>query len=244
MNIAVILAGGVGKRMNPNGIPKQFLKINDVPIIIHTLLIFQECEEVDGVIITCVKEYMEYLKNLIEQYKITKVLEIVEGGETNQLSSYNGVMAANKFVNKNEKNIIVMHDGVRPIIDSDLIKRNIETARKFGAAISCAQSKETTVIADGTNGEITNITERQNTYIARAPQTFLLDELTAAHKKAHELGETNMIDACSVMNKFSNSCKMHIVKCSSANIKITTPDDFYVAEALIKSKKAKQVLGV
>lgn len=244
MNIAVILAGGVGKRMNPNGIPKQFLKINDVPIIIHTLSIFEECKEVDGIIITCVKKYMEYLTDLIEQYKITKVLKIVEGGETNQLSSYNGVMAANDFVNKSEKNIVMLHDGVRPIIDSDLIKRNIETVEKYGSAISCAQSKETTVIADEANGEILNITERQNTYIARAPQSFFLEELTKAHQKAHELGEINMIDACSIMYKYSNSCKMHVVKCSSDNIKITTPDDFYVAEALIKSKKAKQVLGV
>ena len=244
MNIAIILAGGVGKRMNPNGIPKQFLKINDIPIIIHTLQVFEECNEIDGIVITCVKEYIEYLEELTRQYKISKVLKIVEGVETNQLSSYNGIVAANELVNSTEKNIVLMHDGVRPIIDVDLISQNIETVKKYGSAISCAQQKETTVLTDGTDKQIVSITERENTYIARAPQSFFLEELLEAHKKAREAGEKEMIDACSLMSRYANKHNMHVVKCNSDNIKITTPDDFYMAEALIKSRKAKQILGV
>lgn len=244
MNIAVVFAGGVGKRMNSNGIPKQFLKIDGVPIIIHTLLVFEECKEVDGIVVACVSEYIGYLRELVNQYKITKVLSIVEGGETNQLSSYNGIVAASQMANEEEDNIVLMHDGVRPIIDDMLIKQNIAAVKKYKSAISCVPTKETTVIIDKQEKNIINITDRENTYIARAPQSFRLKDILEAHEKAREVGEKNMIDACSLMTKFSSLSNFHIVECSSDNIKITTPDDFYIAEALIRSKKAKQILGV
>ena len=118
MNIAVIFAGGVGKRMKSSGIPKQFLKIHGVPIIIHTLQKFQECKEVDAIVIACVASHLTYMQELVEQYNINKVQKIVKGGKTGHQSIYNGLIAA-KQISKTDKDIVLIHDGVRPIIDSE-----------------------------------------------------------------------------------------------------------------------------
>ena len=147
MNIAVIFAGGVGKRMRNVGMPKQFLKIHGMPIIIHTLQKFQECEEIDAITIACVETHIEYMEKLVEEYRITKVKKIVVGGTTGQESIYNALKAANELSN-NEDDIVLIHDGVRPIIDSDLIVKNIENVKKNGSAISSVPQKETTIMLD------------------------------------------------------------------------------------------------
>ena len=240
MNIGVIFAGGVGRRMKTNGIPKQFLNIHSVPIIIHTLNIFQETKEIDAIIVVSVKTHIDYMKELIQEYNIKKVKMVVEGGETGQLSIYNGLKAA-KEISNNEKSIVLIHDGVRPLISNDLIKKNIETVKEFGSAISCVGQKETTVISE--DGEIIEkTTVRSNTFLARAPQSFFLDDILELHEKVLAEGEINMIDSCSLMLKYNN--KPHIVECNSDNIKITTPDDYYIAKAIIELKENMQIMGV
>ena len=118
MNIGVIFAGGVGRRMNNNGLPKQFLKIHNVPIIIHTLNIFEKCKEIDAIVIACVSTHIDYMEELVEEYKISKVKKVVVGGETGQLSIYNALKVA-KEISVSDKDIVLVHDGVRPIIDSE-----------------------------------------------------------------------------------------------------------------------------
>ena len=119
MNIAVIFAGGVGRRMNSRGIPKQFLKVNGVPIIIHTLQVFEHSKEIDKIVIACIDEYIKYLQSLISLYHIKKVASVVKGGSTGQQSIYNGLYAAS-LIAKEEKSVVLLHDGVRPLIDDDL----------------------------------------------------------------------------------------------------------------------------
>ena len=128
MNIAIVFAGGVGKRMGQTDKPKQFLEIAGKPIIIHTLEKFEENPNINGIVIACLKEWIKYLEELIKKFNITKVAKIVEGGETGQLSIYKGIEAAHTLYPENS--IILIHDGVRPFINEDLINKNIENVKK------------------------------------------------------------------------------------------------------------------
>src|SRR5690606_21856736 len=112
MNVALIFAGGVGSRMNSKAKPKQFLELYGKAIIIYTIEIFDNHPDIDGIIISCVKEWIDYLKDLITKFNISKVIEIVPGGETGQISIYNGLVAIEKHFPPNS--IVLIHDGVRP----------------------------------------------------------------------------------------------------------------------------------
>ena len=242
MNIAIIFAGGVGKRMKTNGIPKQFLEINEIPIIIHTLNIFNNTEQIDAIIIACVNTHIDYLKKLIEQYKISKVKGIVNGGRTGQESIINALEKA-KEISVSDSDIVLIHDGVRPIIDSKLIIDNIKCVKKYGTSITCLKQRETTIISKS-HENVEEITNRDETYVARAPQSFYLDDIVEAERKTLKNGDIECIDSCSVMKKYGKYKNPHIVLCSNDNIKITTPEDYYIAEALIQQRKNKEVWGI
>lgn len=239
MNIVVIFAGGVGKRMKTNGTPKQFLEIDEVPIIIHTLRIFENSENIDAIVIACLEEYIEYLNKLIEKYGITKVKLVVKGGKTGQLSIINGIKAAKK-ISESEEDIVLIHDGVRPIIDEELIISNIENVKKYGTSISCLQQRETTVISKS-HTSVEEITKRDDTFVARAPQCFYLNEILEAENNAIDNNDTDCIDSCSVMMKYGKYKQPHITECRNDNIKITTPEDYFIAKALIDQRKNRKV---
>lgn len=240
MNIGIIFAGGAGKRMRNKGLPKQFLKIYNIPIIVHTIKIFQECEQIDAVVIAIIEKYLIYMQDLVKEYNLTKVKMIVPGGETGQLSIYNGLKAA-KEISNGEKSIVLVHDGVRPLIDTKLLEKNIESVKQFGSAISCVPQKETTILSNDGN-IIDQTTDRDKTFIARAPQSFYLDDLLELHEKVLEEGKNDMIDSCSLFLRYGK--KPHIVECNSDNIKITTPDDYYIAKAILEVNENMQIMGV
>lgn len=242
MNIVAIFAGGVGRRMRTNGTPKQFLEINGIPIIIYTLRIFDEAKNIDGIVIAGLSTHLEYLKNLIKEYDIKKVLDVVEGGKTGQESIINALNAAKKF-SKNEKDIVLIHDGVRPIIDEKLIDDNINNVKKYGTSISCVEQKETTIISSS-HEKIEEITQRSETYVARAPQSFYLNDILEAETNSINNNDLDCIDSCSVMRKYGKFKEPHITLCNSDNLKITTPDDYYIAKALIEQRKNKEVWGI
>ena len=231
MNIAVIFAGGVGKRMKTNGMPKQFLKIDEIPIIIHTLNIFNNTKQIEAIVIACVNTHIEYLKKLVKDYNIFKVKSIIAGGRTGQESIIKALEEAKK-ISESNKDIVLIHDGVRPIIDSKLIIDNIECVEKYGTSITCLKQRETTIISKS-HENVEEITNRDETYVARAPQSFYLDDIVEAER-----------NSCSVMKKYGKYKNPHIVLCNNDNIKITTPEDYYIAEALIKQRKNKEVWGL
>lgn len=225
MNIAVIFAGGKGIRMGKER-PKQFIEVYDKPIIIHTLEKFEKHKEIDYIYIACLKSWIPHLKDLIKQYNITKVKEVVEGGKTGQLSIYNGISAAYKDFPEKDT-IVLIHDGVRPFIDDDLISRNIEAVKKYGSAISSSLAIETFEIIDE-NGEVSKIVDRNISKVAKAPQSFYLNDIIEVHNQALKDGIDNSIDSCSLL--YSYGRKMHVVDCSTDNIKITTPKDLYISK--------------
>ncbi len=239
MNIAVIFAGGVGTRMRTKGTPKQFLEVNDKPILIHTLEKFEKNENIDAIVIACVKEWIQYCWEIINKFNITKVRNVVPGGETGQESIYKGLRAA-VDISESDKDIVLIHDGVRPIIDDELIDANIASVKKFGSAITCVEAKETVAMVND-EGIVTGVTDRQTSRIARAPQSFYLRDIFEVHNKAIEEGNTNVIDSCTLMLKYGK--EMHTVLGKSDNIKITTPDDYYIFKALLEAKKDSAIFA-
>ena len=143
MNLALIFAGGVGKRMGNSGIPKQFLRLYGKEIIIYTLEIFENNENIDGVVISCLEEKIELLKKLIVKYEFKKVKSIVSGGKTGQESIYNGLKELEKYYSKND--IVLIHDGVRPLINNETVNNNIELVKQKGNAITTAPAIETII---------------------------------------------------------------------------------------------------
>lgn len=227
MNIAVIFAGGVGKRMGQTDKPKQFMEIMEKPIIIHTLEIFEKNKNIDKIIISCLSDWIKYLQNLLKKYNITKVDKIVPGGTTGQMSIFNGIKVAKELYS--DDSIILIHDGVRPFIDDELINKNINSVLKNGSAISSVLSTETFTIVDE-NNNIQNIPARSNSLIAKAPQSFYLKDIYNAHIKAQSEEKYEFIDSCTMMYYYNY--KLTTVLTDYDNIKITTPKDIALAESI------------
>lgn len=240
MNIAVIFAGGVGKRMHSKECPKQFLKIYNKPIIIHTLEYFEKHPLIDAIVISCVEEWMPYLEELIYKYRIEKVKKVVVGGETGQLSIYNGLKAAEDVAN-GEKAIVLIHDGVRPLINAKLITDNIESVKKNGSAITTAVVKETILVVNEGSATINYVPSRKNSRVARAPQSFWLNDILNAHEKALSEGKKDYIDSCTMMQEYGYD--LFLVDGPGENIKITTPEDFYIMRAILEAKENAQIYG-
>jgi 2-C-methyl-D-erythritol 4-phosphate cytidylyltransferase len=236
-SIGVIFAGGVGSRMHTKDKPKQFLEIFNKPVIIHTLEHFQNNVYIDAIVISCVEEYIDYLRSLIEKYHIDKVQRIVPGGETGQLSIYHGLCAA-KEISDEEKSIVLIHDGVRPLINSQLLTDNIETVEKYGNCITAGIVKETIVVIND-KYEIQEVPSRVHSRVAKAPQSFWLNDILKTHEQALQDGITNSIDSCTLMQQYGH--KMHMIDGPYENIKITTPDDFFTMRAILETKENEQI---
>lgn len=239
-NIAVIFAGGVGRRMNANGKPKQFLELHGKPIIIYTLELFDNHPMIDGIIVVCVKTWIQYLKKMLKKFEINKVLSIVEGGESGQESIFIGLQEAYSKTQKDNDVIVLIHDGVRPLITENTITDNIETVREKGNCVTSIPAYETFVIKKS-NGDL-EIPSRADSLIARAPQSFFLKDILRCHLKAQEEGKADFIDSCSMMSYYGY--KINTIIGPIENIKITTPTDFFVFKAMVEVHENQQIFGL
>ncbi len=239
MNIGVIFAGGVGSRMHSKEMPKQFLKVHDKPIIIHTLEHFEKNDEIDAIVIACVADWIEHLKNLLYKYRIEKVKKIVAGGESGQISIYNGLCAAEEVASGN-KAIVLIHDGVRPLINPSLLSENIRCVKEHGSAVTAGIVKETIVVIDK-DGRIEQVPSREKSRVAKAPQSFWLADILKVHRQAMKDGVLNAIDSCTLMKQYGHA--LFMLDGPYENIKITTPDDFYTMRAILDAKENAQIYG-
>lgn len=237
MNIAVIFAGGRGTRMNTKDKPKQFLMVHGKPIIVHTIEIFENHPEIDGIIVVCLEDWISYMKDMKYRYRLDKIGKIVAGGKTGQMSIYNGLVAAAEVYGTKD-NIVLIHDGVRPLIDEKTISANINCVKEHGCAVTCASAKETFIITDDSN-EVRKVADRSQSKMAKAPQSFYLKEILDMQNKAIAEGNIDMIDSCTLMNYYGK--KLYVVECGYENIKITTPDDFYMFRALYDARENQQL---
>ena len=239
MNIAIIFAGGTGQRMNSRTRPKQFLELHGKPIIIYTLEHFEQHEQIDEIIVVCVAGWIDYCRELLKKYQITKVKAVIPGGETGMLSRFEGVKKAAELYP--EDTICLMHDGVRPLIDHDLISRNIASVEKYGSGVTVAPAVETIAVKNRDN-KVGKIIDRSLCQMAKAPQSFRLGELLKAHQEAVDAGETDCIDTAYLMQQSGHD--VYTVEGSAENIKITTPTDFYTFRALMDIRENSQIFGV
>lgn len=220
--------------------PKQFLEMYNKPIIIHTIEHFETHPMIDCIVVVCVEDWIPYFEKLLYKYRIEKVRKIVPGGPTGQLSIYNGLNTAKKIAGA-EKSIVLIHDGVRPLINEQVISDNIESVRKNGSAITTAVVKETILVVNEGTSTIDYVPSRSNSRVARAPQSFWLEDILQAHERSLAEGIDNTIDSCTMMHRYGHS--LFLVDGPGENIKITTPEDFYTMRAILEAKENAQIYG-
>lgn len=238
MNIALIFAGGTGQRMNTKTKPKQFLELHGKPILVYTIEHFQKHEAIDGIILVCVESWIDYAEELIQRYGLTKIAAVVPGGETGQMSIYNGLCEAVRHYPRDA--LVLIHDGVRPLIDAKTISDAISCARKHGSAVTVSPAVET-VTMESEEGKIGEIIDRSHCLMAKAPQCFFLGDILDMQERAIVEGRTDFIDSASLMAYYGHS--LYTVEGQRTNIKVTTPLDFYIFRAVMDANENSQIFG-
>ena len=242
MNAALIFAGGTGSRMKVRDKPKQFLEMNGKPIIVHTIEHFDEHPDIDLIVVVCLEGWIDFLWKKLEKFNIKKVVKVVPGGASGQESIRNGLFAIRDDVEgKDDNTIVLIHDGVRPLIDEKLISDNIECVKKNGNAITVVPAIETIIETDD-DGDISKVADRTHCKMARAPQSFYLKDILNVHYRAMEDDQLEMIDSAMLMQHYG--VVLHTVVGPVENIKITTPMDYHIFRALVMAKENEQVGGL
>ena len=230
MNRVLIFAGGKGTRMkSESNIPKQFLKIENKYIIIHTLEKFERCPDVDDIIIVCLQGWIGELEKSIKEFGLKKVSKIIAGGLTGFDSRLKGLEALTDSETYDE-DIVLIHDGVRPFVPSDIITENINCTKISGNAITVAPLNET-LIYTATNPN--SMFNRSNCFLARAPQTFYVKKIYELYQRALSENKTELVDSATIAYHYGET--LNYVTGPEENIKITTPLDYYIATAIIQS---------
>jgi len=238
MNYALIFAGGTGQRMNSKSKPKQFLELHGKPILIHTLEYFEKHEMIDGICVVCLEKWHDELQMLLRRYGISKVKWVTKGGATGHDSIYNGLLVMSRDCKADD--VVLIHDGVRPLITEELITENIEAVYKYHTAITVEASAET-VVSIGQDGQIRDVPPRAEMNIAKAPQSFFFGDIAEVHELAQRDGYKS-IDSCDLMHHYGRS--LHSVKSTPYNIKVATPSDFYVFRAIYEARENSQIFGL
>jgi 2-C-methyl-D-erythritol 4-phosphate cytidylyltransferase len=227
MNAAIIVAAGQGVRMGPL-VRKQFLQLDGSPILSHTLRVFDSCPLIDHICLVVPEGEIAYCRqNVLPAATLQTPLTLVAGGPARQDSVWNGLMAL-----KGSSGLVAIHDGVRPFVTSEQLADCIQMADRHGACILGIPATDTlkTVSADG---HIYSTLERENVWLAQTPQVFRYDLIWKAHEQSRKEGITGTDDAELLEKTLGTPIK--IIPGSRNNIKITTPEDLLLAEALFKT---------
>ncbi|MDR2132224.1 MAG: 2-C-methyl-D-erythritol 4-phosphate cytidylyltransferase [Clostridiales Family XIII bacterium] len=238
MTVALIFAGGTGIRMNARAKPKQFLELHGKPIIVYTLEHFEAHPDIDDIVVVCVESWIQSLKHTLRQYAFEKVTQVVPGGAGADKSIYNGLKALENKCASDD--IVLIHDGVRPLINAELISANIAKVRECGNAITVEAVTESVVMLNG-SGNIAQVPPREKMYAAKAPQSFGYGGIWDLYQRANRdgLGTVDSAHLCDVYG-----VKMHTVISTPNNIKITAPADYYIFRALFEAVENEQILGI
>jgi 2-C-methyl-D-erythritol 4-phosphate cytidylyltransferase len=229
LNLALIFAGGVGERMGYGNLPKQFLKIGGKPIISLTIDKFQKHKDVDGILIVCVDKYINECQYEASINGFSKIIDIIPGGSTAQESILAGLRRLKEF--SNENNTIMIHDGVRPVIDEELISRNIVAVAKYGSSVTIVPCNETVLFRKEGENAAFNALDREKCVIARAPQCYKIDDVLPAAEYSYK-ENIEFVDTYSLMENYGISASP--VECDHSNIKVTTYSDFLMVKTLIE----------
>lgn len=231
-NIALIIAGGVGTRMGQN-IPKQFINVYDKPVIIYTLEAFQKHPQIDAIEVVCLDGWNDVLRAYAKQFGISKLENVVCGGENGQDSIRNGLCDIAERYNDDDV-IVLIHDAIRPMVGDDVISDNIRVCRQYGNAIAvvpCTAAMLKTYDSLSTEEQV----PRDNLKITQTPQAFFLKDICEAHKEALNKGITNSVASCTMYIELGK--KLYMSKGSEKNLKLTTSEDIEIFKALLMTRK-------
>ena len=220
----VVVAAGSSERM---GVDKMLMTLGAKPVIIRTLMAFQQSPLVDDIVVVTKAEKIMGLADMIKLYDISKVTQVISGGATRMESALAGVSAVRKGAK-----LIAIHDGARPLVTQDLIRRVVEAANEYMAAVPAVRCVDTMKQVDA-NGVIAGSVDRDSVVRVQTPQVFDADVIKGALSKAAEKN-LPLTDDCSAMEMMG--VKTHVVEGDTGNIKLTEPEDRVLAEAILKSR--------
>ena len=232
-NVALLIAGGSGNRMHQD-IPKQFITVNERPVIVYTLEAFENHPAIDAIAVVCIQGWEQVLWAYAKQFNITKLKYIVPGGKNGQDSIRNGVFELEKHFDKDD--LVLIHDAIRPMVSAEIISDNIRVAREFGNAITvipCAEAMMQTedgVVSVGSY-------PRDRLKRTQTPQAFKIGDICNLHRRALEAGITNSVASCTL--KIEMGEQVYFSAGSEKNIKLTTVEDIDIFKALLAAKRSE-----
>lgn len=229
---AILPAAGSGKRMGKD-IKKQFLKLNGKEIIVYTIEKFEQCNEVDEIIIVTTEETIPFLWEIVKREGFQKVVAIVKGGIERQHSVYAGICAVSE-----KTDFVIVHDGVRPFVAIEDISKTIEIAKQKGACVLGVKTKDTIKICDEEN-KIIQTPKRDFVWCIQTPQVFKKSLLLKAFEKANKTGFVGTDESVLIEQM---GFDVFVEEGHYDNIKITTPEDMMIAEAFVKKQIKKEVI--
>ena len=231
-NIALLIAGGSGNRMGQS-IPKQFLTVNERPVIVYTLEAFQKHPEVDVIAVVCIEGWQSVLQAYANQFNITKLRYIIPGGKNGQDSIRNGVYELEKHFDADD--IVLVHDAIRPMVSADIISDCIRVTKEKGNAITvipCAEAMMQTEDGESSIGSY----PRDRLKRTQTPQGFHLGDICDLHRRALKAGITNSVASCTLKIEMGEQVFFSIG--SEKNIKLTTVEDIDIFKALLMAKQS------
>ena len=232
-NIALLIAGGSGNRMGQD-IPKQFMHVDGIPVIIHTLKCFQQHPDIDSIAVVCLFGWETVLRTYANQFLIDKLKWIFPGGKTGMESIHNGIYGL-KEAGCDDDDLVLIHDSVRPLLSQEIISNNIATCKAYGYAITGIQCRE--AILESEDGFVSSTSIPRDKLIrTQTPQTFRLSNIIKVHERARELGIKDSVASCTLIAEVGG-IDMHIVPGSEKNIKITTVEDLEILKSLMHTNK-------
>ena len=232
-NIALLIAGGSGNMMGQD-IPKQFMHVDGIPVIIHTLKCFQQHPDIDSIAVVCLFGWETVLRAYANQFLIDKLKWIFPGGKTGMESIHNGIYGL-KEAGCDDDDLVLIHDSVRPLLSQEIISNNIATCKAYGYAITGIQCRE--AILESEDGFVSSTSIPRDKLIrTQTPQTFRLSNIIKVHERARELGIKDSVASCTLIAEVGG-IDMHIVPGSEKNIKITTVEDLEILKSLMHTNK-------
>lgn len=238
MNIALLTAAGTGTRMHQD-IPKQFIHVDNKPVIIHTMEAFQNHPSIDAIIVVTLESWTAVLQAYANQFNITKLKWVIPGGDTGQDSIKKGLDKLKEVFPSGDINVMV-HDGNRPLVTTEIISDSLATFAKYGNAVAVIPCQE--VVFESEDGVSSCVsTEREKLFRTQTPHTYKLDDLLWAHKEAKKKGIKGTAASCMLMKELGRTT--YFSKGSEENIKITTLDDLRIFKALLHTRMDDWIKG-
>lgn len=230
MNIALLTAAGSGTRTHQD-IPKQFIHVNNKPIIIYTLEAFQKHPNIDAIVVVILKGWSDILWAYAKQFNITKLRYVVLGGETGQESIYHGLQTIKEHFS--EEDVVMVHDGNRPLVSQDIITDSFVTYQKYGCAVSAIPCTEVVFVSEDHLTSESSI-PREKLLRTQTPHTYKLKRLLWAHEEAARRGIASTAASCSLFEALGE--KSYFSLGSEKNLKITTAEDIEIFKALLTAR--------